>query len=79
MSTARDALRQADLLRSQADEMKKFSDIAEPRVGLGVNCGTFRMSNNGNVRVLIDAARTEADRLYAEAESIEASVQVVES
>lgn len=79
MSTAREALRQADLLRNQADEMKKFANLAEPGVRLGVNCGTFKMYNNGNVRVLIDAAKTEAARLYAEAGAIEAHVQVVES
>ena len=78
MNMARNTLRQADLLRNQADEMKKFADLADPGVRLGVNCGTFKMHDNSNVRVLIDAAKTEAARLYAEAEALEARVQVVE-
>jgi hypothetical protein len=73
---ARDLLREADAIRSRADELAKFADLAEPGVRLGISCGTFHVHSGENILLLIQAARTAAGALRSEAAALEAHVQV---
>jgi len=79
MNDVRSLLYEADALRSRAAELEKFAELAEPAVGLGVGCGTFRIHNHANVAVLIAAAKTAAAALLQDARAIEARVQIVAS
>lgn len=74
--SARDLLRQADALRSQAEVAEQAVKLLRPGVGLGLAIGTYRLDRPEIVAVVTAALTDAAQTWNAEADAIDARVVV---